>query len=194
MFYSGFASSRVRSRPLASARLRSPPLASGHLRSTSLAKHILDGPVVGSGGAWVGLGGPWGIVSAHKRVLGIKSAKPGGVTSARAAGRSGSSSETPPLNPPRRSKEVGFAHRHNSRQQGKRYRPATNEGTGNAVGYKADLESTASPPAPPPQKTRPRNHDAQRHQYVAPLMTTVTQDNDAHYTSENGGVEYNTCV
>jgi hypothetical protein len=66
------ASARVRSRPLASARLRSPPLASGHLRSTSLAKHILDGPVVGSGGAWVGLGGPWGIVSAHKRVLGVK--------------------------------------------------------------------------------------------------------------------------
>ena len=66
------ASARVRSRPLASARLRSPPLASGHLRSTSLAKHMLDGPVVGSGGAWVGLGGPWGIVSAHKRVLGIK--------------------------------------------------------------------------------------------------------------------------
>ena len=31
------------------------------------------------------------------------------------AGRSGSSSETPPLNPPRRSKEVGVAHRHNSR-------------------------------------------------------------------------------
>ena len=25
-------------------------------------------------------------------------------------------------------------------------------------------------------------------------MTTVTQDNDAHDTSENGGVEYNTCV
>ena len=66
------ASARVRSRPLASARLRSPPLASGHLRSTSLAKHMLYGPVGGSGGAWVGFGGPWGIVSAHKRVLGIK--------------------------------------------------------------------------------------------------------------------------
>ena len=26
------------------------------------------------------------------------------------------------------------------------------------------------------------------------LMTTVTQDNDAHDDSENGGVEYNTCV
>ena len=36
-------------------------------------------------------------------------------------------------------KEVGAAHRHNSRQQGKRYRPATNEGTGNVVGGKADL-------------------------------------------------------
>ena len=31
------------------------------------------------------VGGSWGIVSVHKRVLGIKSAKPGGVTSARAA-------------------------------------------------------------------------------------------------------------
>ena len=29
---------------------------------------------------------------------------------------------------------------------------------------------------------------------LAPLMTTVTQDNDAHDNSENGGVEYNTCV
>ena len=50
------------------------------------------------------------------------------------AGKGGSASEAPPLNPPRRSKEVGVAHRHNSRQQGKRYRPATNEGTGNAAG------------------------------------------------------------
>ena len=65
------------------------------------------------------------------------------------AGRSGSASETPPLNPPRRSKEVGVAHRHNSRQQGKRYRPATNEGTGNAAGGKADPTSTTSLPAPP---------------------------------------------
>ena len=39
------------------------------------------------------------------------------------AGRSGSSSKTPPLNPPRRSKVVGVAHGHNSKQQGKRYRP-----------------------------------------------------------------------
>ena len=29
---------------------------------------------------------------------------------------------------------------------------------------------------------------------LAPLMTAVTQDNDAHDNSENGGVEYNTCV
>ena len=97
------------------------------------------------------------------------------------AGRSGSASETPPLNPPRRSKEVGVAHRHNSRQQGKRYRPATNEGTGNAAGCKADLTSTTSLPAPPPQKTRPRNRDAQRHQYVgawegvAPVCRCVRQ-------------------
>ena len=34
---------------------------------------------------------------------------------------------------------VGVAQRHNSRQQGKRDRPATNEGTGNAAGGKADL-------------------------------------------------------
>ena len=64
--------------PVASARVRSRPLASGHLRSTSLAEHILDGPVVGSGGAWVGLGGPWGIVSAHKRVLGVNQRSQGG--------------------------------------------------------------------------------------------------------------------
>ena len=63
-------------------------------------------------------------------------------------GRGGSASEAPPLNPPRRCKVVGY----NSRQQGKRYMPATNEGTGNAVGYTADLESTTSLPAPPPQK------------------------------------------
>ena len=97
------------------------------------------------------------------------------------AGRSGSSSETPPLNPPKRPKEVGVAHRHNSRQQGKRYRPATNEGTGNVVGRKANLTSTTSLPAPPPQKTRPRNRDAQRHQYVgawegvAPVCRCVRQ-------------------
>jgi hypothetical protein len=78
------ASGRLRSPPVASGRLRSPPVASGHLRSTSLAKGSFYGPGVGSGGAWVGLGGSWGIVSAHKRVLGIKYPKPGGVTSARA--------------------------------------------------------------------------------------------------------------
>jgi hypothetical protein len=66
------ASGRLRSPPVASGRLRSPPVASVRLLSTSLAKHMLDGPVVGSGDALVGLGGPWGIVSAHKRVLGIK--------------------------------------------------------------------------------------------------------------------------
>ena len=80
------ASGRLRSPPVAPGRLRSPPVAPGHLQSTSLAKHKRDGPGVGSGGAWGGLSGPWGIVLVHKRVLGIKSAKPGGgVTSARAA-------------------------------------------------------------------------------------------------------------
>ena len=79
---------RLRSSPVASGRPRSSPVASGHLQSTSLATHQRDGdgPGVGSGGAWGGLGGSWGIVSSvHGRVLGIKSAKPGGVTSARAS-------------------------------------------------------------------------------------------------------------
>ena len=75
------ASGRLRSSPVASGRLRSPPVVSGHLRSTSLAKHKRDAPGVGSGGAWVGFGGSWGIVSAHEYVLGIKQP---GVTSARA--------------------------------------------------------------------------------------------------------------
>ena len=43
------------------------------------------------------------------------------------------------------------------------------------------------------QKTRTSN-DTKETPRVAPLMTTVTQDNDAHDNSENGGVEYNTCV
>ena len=41
------------------------------------------------------------------------------------AGRSGSASETPPLNPPKRPKEVGVARRHTPKQQGKRYSPAS---------------------------------------------------------------------
>ena len=61
--------------PVASGRLRSPPVASGRLRPppVDLARQAqFYGPGVGSGGAWVGLGGSWGIVSAHERVLGIK--------------------------------------------------------------------------------------------------------------------------
>ena len=41
-----------------------------HMNTTPPDKH--DGPGVGSGGAWGSLGGSWGIVSVHERVLGIK--------------------------------------------------------------------------------------------------------------------------
>ena len=44
------------------------------------------------------------------------------------AGRGGSASEAPPLNPHSGSKEVGVAHRHCSRQQGKRYKPRNEAG------------------------------------------------------------------
>ena len=68
------ASGRLRSPPVAPGRpgrLRSPPAASGRLRSTSLAKHKRNEPGVDSGGAWVGLGGSRGIVSAHERALSL---------------------------------------------------------------------------------------------------------------------------
>ena len=63
------------------------------------------------------------------------------------AGRSGSASETPPLNPPRRSKEVGVARHHPPRkQQGKRYSPA------NAA---ANCDSTLGPLSPRPPRSSP---------------------------------------
>ena len=69
---------RLRSPPVASGRLRSPPVASGHLRSTSLAKHKRDGPGVGSGGAWVGLGGRGALFQCTNAFWGLKNRSQGG--------------------------------------------------------------------------------------------------------------------
>ena len=70
-------SGRLRLSPVGSGQLRSAPVGSGRLRSTprppvDLARQVSvrDGPGVGSGGAWVGPGGLWGFVSAHKRIWG----------------------------------------------------------------------------------------------------------------------------
>jgi len=58
-------------------------------------------------------------------------------------------------------------------------------------GMKRVIGHEHSPPAP---QTRTSKDTKETPKVLAPLMTTVTQDNDAHDNSENGGVEYNTCV
>jgi hypothetical protein len=56
-----------------------------------------------------------------------------------------------------------------------------------------DPSHTLLPPSSLASAKR-NNRNKRNKRNVAPLMTTVTQDNDAHDNSENGGVEYNTCV
>ena len=73
------ASGRLRSPPIASGRLRSPPVASGRLRSPPVTSSRPRSPSTSAMGLGLvqvvpggGLGGSWGIVSMHERVLGIK--------------------------------------------------------------------------------------------------------------------------
>ena len=108
------------------------------------------------------------------------------------AGKGGSASEAPPLNPPRRSKGVGAAHRHNSRQQ------ASATGQRQTRGQATPQEASRNQPQLRRylplrrKKTRARNRDAQRHQYagaregVAPVSVCAANSSEKGEGEEGG--------